>query len=92
MPVARFTPHLYRFFPALPREGVKVEGKTVHDVLNELDRRFAGLAGYLVDDAGAVRKHVNIFVGNELIRDRVTLSDPVSETTEIFFFQALSGG
>lgn len=92
MPVARFTPHLHRFFPTLPREGVRVDGVTVREVLNELDRRFPGLAGYLVDDAGAVRKHVNIFVGNELIRDRAGLSDPVSETAEIFFFQALSGG
>ncbi|MCC7291922.1 MAG: MoaD/ThiS family protein [Phycisphaerales bacterium] len=92
MAVARFTPHLYRYFPTLPHDGEHVGGATARDVLAELNRRYPGLAGYIVDDAGALRKHVNIFIEGQLLADRATLSDPVHERGEIFFFQALSGG
>ncbi|MCG3130269.1 MAG: hypothetical protein FLDDKLPJ_01023 [Phycisphaerae bacterium] len=92
MPVARFTPHLHRYFPTLPREGLRVEGTTVREVLTKIEERFEGISDYIVDEAGAVRKHVNVFVGTELIRDRAALSDPVSDASEVYFFQALSGG
>jgi hypothetical protein len=39
-----------------------------------------------------VRKHMAIFVNNELIADRVSLSDPVPDHAEIYVVQALSGG
>ena len=50
------------------------------------------LARYIVDERGALRRHVNIFVGDELIYDRDTLSDPVNSDSRVFIFQALSGG
>ena len=48
--------------------------------------------GYLLDDQGALRKHVAIFVNQELIRDRATQSDPVGAHDALFVAQALSGG
>ena len=47
---------------------------------------------YVLDDAGAVRKHVAVFVDDELISDRRGLTDPVGGDTDIHVFQALSGG
>ena len=41
---------------------------------------------------GALRKHVNIFIGDELIRDKRALSDAVSAETRVYIMQALSGG
>ncbi|MBT8472551.1 MAG: MoaD/ThiS family protein, partial [Marinicaulis sp.] len=38
------------------------------------------------------RKHVNIFINDEMVSDRVKLSDAVAPDDEIFVFQALSGG
>lgn len=92
MAIARFTPHLYRYFPTLPRDGERVGGATARHVLAELNQRYPGLAGYIVDDAGALRKHVNIFIDGQLLADRAELSDPVREHGEVYFFQALSGG
>ena len=86
----QFTSHLRRFFPDL--QPVQVEAETVAEVVAALDRRFPGLARYVVDDQGALRKHVNIFLGEELVRDRRGLSDPVSGETRVFIMQALSGG
>ncbi|MFN7145390.1 MAG: MoaD/ThiS family protein [Myxococcota bacterium] len=90
MPVVHFTRHLQRFFPDLASQ--EVPGATVADVVGALDSRFPGLAAYLVDERGSLRKHVNIFVGDELVRDRVRLSDPVGADTPVHVIQALSGG
>jgi hypothetical protein len=81
---------LRRFFPAL-EEG-RVGGETVAGVVRELDLRYPGLAGYLVDDRGALRKHVNIFVRGEPVADRNGLTDPTHPEDEVFILQALSGG
>jgi len=50
------------------------------------------LRGYLVDDQGRLRQHVNVFVDGEAIRDRLALADEVRGDSEIHVMQALSGG
>ena len=90
MPQVRFTNHLRRFFPDL--QEVEVAGVTVAEVLAGLEDRYPGLAAYIVDEHGALRQHVNIFVGNSLIRDREHLQDATAPGDRIFIFQALSGG
>lgn len=50
------------------------------------------LRGYVLDDQGRLRKHVAVFVDGVQISDRVHLSDPVREDSDIFVMQALSGG
>jgi hypothetical protein len=50
------------------------------------------LRGYVVDDQGALRQHVAIFVDNRPISDRAGLGDKVRHDSEIFVMQALSGG
>ena len=90
MPKVRFTSHLQRFFPDISE--VEVEGKTVGEVLLRLEERFPSLRAYIVDQKGAVRQHVNIFVNEELIHDREKLSDPVESDSPIYILQALSGG
>ena len=86
----KFTPNLQRFFPDL-RE-CEIEAATVADIVAAVDDRWRGLGDYIIDEQGALRKHVNIFVGDELLRDKQTLSDRVSADTKIFIVQALSGG
>lgn len=86
----KFTPNLKRFFPDLTE--IEVDAKTVSDVIDAVDNRWRGLADYIVDEQGALRKHVNIFVGDELIHDKTGLSDAVSADTKIYIMQALSGG
>jgi molybdopterin converting factor small subunit len=90
MPHVRFTPHLQRFFPTLV-EG-DVPGATVRELVDELERRYPGLASYLVDETGRLRRHVNVFVGDEPIADRERLGDRVRPDDKVFFLQALSGG
>ena len=90
MPHVSFTRHLQRFFPNLA-DG-EVAGATVREVIDELDRRYPGLASYIVDETGRLRRHVNIFVREEPIYDRARLGDPLGADDKVFILQALSGG
>jgi len=90
MPLVRCTPHLQRFFPGLGEE--RVPGTTAAAAIAALDARYPGLARYVLDDQGALRPHVNVFIGKEPVRDRKGLSDPVAENAELTIMQALSGG
>jgi molybdopterin synthase sulfur carrier subunit len=90
MPRVRFTHHLVRYFPKL-QDG-DFEGTTLAELISSVDRAHPGIAGYLCDDRGSIRTHVNVFIGDELMRDRERLSDPLPRDTTISIFQALSGG
>jgi hypothetical protein len=90
MPHVSFTRHLQRFFPDLV-EG-DVPGTTVREVVDALERQHPGIAAYLTDDVGRLRPHVNVFVGEEPIRDRQGLRDAVAPGERVFILQALSGG
>ncbi len=84
-----FTPNLRRH---LTLDRCLVEATTVADVLEQLFASQDKLRGYILDDQGAVRKHINIFVDNKIIRDRIGLTDKIRENSEVFIMQALSGG
>ena len=89
MPQVEFTDNLQKHLPCPP---ANVAGDTVRSVMDKVFAENPPLKSYLVDDQGRLRKHVNIFVNDEMVSDRAGLSDPVSETDRIFVFQALSGG
>ena len=89
MPRVSFTPHLERFIDASSRD---VTGTTVGETLAAVFARNPRLRGYVLDEHGAVRQHVTIFVNDTAIRDRVRLTDAVEPDAEIFVLQALSGG
>jgi len=91
MSSVHFTTHLQRFFPTL-QQGTPADGQTVAEVIRSLEQQHPGLAAYIVDERGSLRKHVNIFINDELVIDREKLSDVVSPKTRVFIFQALSGG
>jgi sulfur-carrier protein len=68
---------------------VTAHGATVAEVLIDLDAQFAGFRFRMVDEQNRLRKHVRVFINDDMIRE---LSDSVSESDEITILQALSGG
>ncbi len=90
MPQVSFTRHLLRFFPTLAQG--EIPGATVRELIDQLDRRYPGLAAFIVDETGRLRRHVNIFIGDEPIVDRDRLADKLSPSDCVFVLQALSGG
>ncbi len=89
MPTVHFTSNLTRHVDCPPTQ---VEGRTVRAALDEVFARVPRLRGYVLDDQGALRQHVNVFVNDETVRDRDRLADAVAPLDEVFVFQALSGG
>jgi hypothetical protein len=69
-----------------------VAGSTVREALDAYFAEHAGVRHYVLDDQGAVRNHVTVFLAGHQIRDRVRLTDPVGADDEIHVMQALSGG
>lgn len=65
---------------------------TVRDALTAYFELHPTVRSYVLDDLGAVRKHVAVFVDGDLITDRAGLTDLVTPTSTIHVFQALSGG
>ena len=90
MPHVRFTRHLRLHFPEL--RDVEVKGETLAQIVTKLDSMHPGLADYLVDEHGSLRRHVNIFVNEQLLEDRAKLRDRVDARDRVFIMQALSGG
>jgi molybdopterin converting factor small subunit len=68
---------------------VEGRGTTVDEVLRDLDVRYPGMRFRMVDEQGAVRKHMKVWVNQDACRD---LSTPVTDADEITIMQALSGG
>ena len=84
-----FTPNLQRHVACPPCE---VDGANVRDVLDAAFAANERARGYVLDELGALRKHMIVFVDGEQIRDRQGLTDPVPPGGEVYVFQALSGG
>lgn len=89
MPRIRFTPNLARF---IDTADMTADGLTVSDVLRDASTRRPLLRDWVLNDQGGLRPHMSIFVDGTQVRDRQTLSDPVSTDSVIDIIQALSGG
>ncbi|GJM22409.1 MAG: hypothetical protein DHS20C15_23240 [Planctomycetota bacterium] len=89
MPRVSFTPNLQRHVELPPCE---VVGDSVRAALEAVFSERPRARGYIVDEHGALRAHMNVFVNGTPIKDRVTLSDVLDERAEVFVMQALSGG
>lgn len=70
----------------------RVVGATVREVMECVFAENERVRGYVLDDQGALRRHMIVFVNGEAIKDRAKLSDPVSDGAEVYIMQALSGG
>ena len=89
MPRIRFTRFLER---QVASPVGQAPGHTVSEALENIFAANAPLRGYLLDDQGALRRHVTVFINGRQIADRTHQSDPVADSDEIFVMQALSGG
>lgn len=84
-----FTANLRRHVDCTSMEA---EGETVRAVLARVFAVQDRLGTYVLDDQGALRKHMTILVDGQRIRDLEALSDAVGAHSEVWVMQALSGG
>lgn len=84
-----FTPNIQRHVACPPMD---VVGASLAEALGAVFAANPAARGYILDDQGALRKHIAVYIDGALARDRAKLTDPITQTSEIFVFQALSGG
>lgn len=65
-----------------------VAGATVGEVLHRLEREHAAVAGWILDEQGRIREHVNVFVNGE----RGGAATPVGEHDRLHVLPAITGG
>jgi molybdopterin synthase sulfur carrier subunit len=71
---------------------VEVEGTTVKEVIQNLDRRYPGIHARLCEEGGELRRFLNIYVDGEDIRFLDNLSTAVPDGAEVSIVPAIAGG
>ena len=67
---------------------LELEGTTVADVLKALEREHPGTRGWILDERGAIREHINVFVNKEYGREDTS----VTPSDRLHVIPAISGG
>ena len=71
---------------------VSADGATLAEVLDDLDRSHAGIKGRILDESGALRRFVNVYVVNDDVRFLQHLETPTPDGTQISVIPAVAGG
>ena len=71
---------------------VQAKGDTVEDLIGDLERQFPGLRDRLVDDAGELRRFINIYVNQEDIRFLDNKATTLKDGDEVAIVPAIAGG
>ena len=67
---------------------VTADGGSVGEVLRELERLHPRIVGWVLDEHGRVRRHVNVFLDGERVREDA----PVEPGTILHVLPSISGG
>ncbi|MGH2942995.1 MAG: ubiquitin-like small modifier protein 1 [Solirubrobacteraceae bacterium] len=65
-----------------------VDGATVSELLQELEREHSALEGWILDERGVLRRHINVFVNGEPAEQ----DTEVAAEDKIEILPAISGG
>lgn len=71
---------------------VTAEGSTLSEVLGSLESNHPGIRARILDDTGALRRFVNVYVGDEDVRFSGGLDSPVADGARISIIPAVAGG
>ena len=67
---------------------VAIEGASIGEVLRELERQYPKIEGWVLDEHGRVRRHVNVFVDGERVREDAA----VASDATVHVLPSISGG
>ena len=90
MPIIRF-PALMKFYVDNQTE-FPADGSTVAELLNNLVVRYPVLKTHLYEPGGNLRRHFNIFVNGEHIRELGGLDTVLKEDDKVMLMVSAAGG
>ena len=67
-------------------------GRTIREVLEHLERSQPDFYRNICDETGAVRRHLNVFVNSDNVRDRDGVETGLAPGDVVTFLPAVSGG
>ena len=71
---------------------VQASGRTLADVIADVERRHPGFRGRILDDTGRLRSYVNVYIGDDDARAKGGTDAPVPDGTEVMVIPAMAGG
>ena len=71
---------------------VKVEGKNIKDIVENLEATYKGIKERICDNDGQIRRFVNFYLNDEDIRFMGNLNTPVKDGDHISIVPAIAGG
>jgi molybdopterin converting factor small subunit len=71
---------------------VSADGSTLSEVLDSLEANHPGIKARVVDEQGALRRFVNIYVAEEDVRFASGLDTPTPDGTQVSIIPAVAGG
>ncbi|MCD4533860.1 MoaD/ThiS family protein [Nocardioides sp. cx-169] len=71
---------------------VTAQGATLAEVLDDLESSYVGIKARILDDNGALRRFVNVYVGNDDVRFLNDLATPTPDGTQVSVIPAVAGG
>ena len=70
----------------------EIPAASVAELFQSYFRSWPAVRDYVLDNQGEVRHHVKVLVDGNNLRDRRKLTDNLRPNSEVYVFQALSGG
>ena len=71
---------------------VTVAGSTLRESISALDMQCPGIAARVLDDAGALRRFVNVYINDDDVRFLDNLDTPILDGAQISIIPAVAGG
>ena len=71
---------------------VSASGDTLAQVLDDLEASFPGIRGRILDEQGAIRRFVNVYVGNDDVRFLDALDTSTPDGSQVSVIPAVAGG
>ncbi len=71
---------------------VSADGATLSEVIENLEASYPGIKGRILDEQGAIRRFVNVYVGNDDVRFLDALDTKTPEGAQVSVIPAVAGG
>ncbi len=71
---------------------LEASGRTLGDIIADVERRHPGFRGRVVDETGRLRPYVNVYIGEDDARTSGGTDAPVPDGSEVMVIPAMAGG
>ncbi len=74
------------------KDEVSVEGNTLRELLQNLEKQYNGIGARIMDEKGAIRRFVNIYLNDEDVRFKDNLDTKLKDGDVVSIIPAIAGG